>query len=450
MATGIVGQTNNPNLRDTFTNMENITFVGTFDTLLTGDGNANVIIGGSGADTIKGGDGNDIIYSEDGDDIVYGEGGDDTIFMSWGDDFEDGGSGVDTLATGGVSDTLTDVTYDLETGGVYVTGTTPNSGKFTNFENFKGGINLDGDLAGSNWNITINGSGSDNDILTSNGNDIINSGAGDDIINSGAGNDTIDGGDGNDSLSCGAGTDLINGGNGTDTINLEADGTWSTPYTIHEAWNINSSNTIYYKVKINGKNKFEDVIQGGNNADTLNLTTGSDAFFLHDTYASFHSSLSLSNDTYSKQNIDRLVSVETINGGDGDDLIDLTSPDTQLSDSMTLNGGTGKDIIWSSAGTDTLNGGDGDDVLFGGKGIDILTGGNGADTFEFCNQSDNDIIKDYNKADGDKLAFYVQNGDNQNVSFSGDTVTWGSLSIQLEGLTISSENDFIAEFNIVA
>ena len=87
---------------------------------------------------------------------------------------------------------------------------------------------------------------------------------------------------------------------------------------------------------------------------------------------------------------------------------------------------------------------------FGGKGIDTLTGGNGSDTFEFCNQSGNDIIKDYNKADGDKLAFHIQNGDNQNVSFSGDTVNWGSLSIQLEGLTISSENDFIAEFNIVA
>ena len=84
---------------------------------------------------------------------------------------------------------------------------------------------------------------------------------------------------------------------------------------------------------------------------------------------------------------------------------------------MNINGGSGKDIIWSSAGSDTLIGGDGDDVLFGGKGIDDLTGGKGADTFEFFNQSGNDIIKDYNKADGDKLAFYVQSGENQSVSF---------------------------------
>ena len=142
--------------------------------------------------------------------------------------------------------------------------------------------------------------------------------------------------------------------------------------------------------------------------------------------------------------------VEAINGGEGDDLIDLTSPDIQLSYSININGENGNDIIWSSAGTDTLNGGDGNDVLFGGKGIDNLTGGNGADTFEFCNQSGNDIIKDYNKSDGDKLAFYIQNGDSQSVSFSGDKITWGSLQIQLEGLTLSSENDYIVEYNIVA
>ena len=54
MTTGIVGQTNNPNKRDSFSNIENITFIGSFDiTLLTGDGNANIINGGSGNDTIK-------------------------------------------------------------------------------------------------------------------------------------------------------------------------------------------------------------------------------------------------------------------------------------------------------------------------------------------------------------------------------------------------------------
>ena len=66
------------------------------------------------------------------------------------------------------------------------------------------------------------------------------------------------------------------------------------------------------------------------------------------------------------------------------------------------------------------------------------------------NQSGNDIIKDYNKADGDKLAFYTQMGDNQSVSFSGDKITWGSLQIQLEGLTLSSASDVLVVYNSVA
>ena len=100
---------------------------------------------------------------------------------------------------------------------------------------------------------------------------------------------------------------------------------------------------------------------------------------------------------------------------------------------MALNGEAGDDVIWASSGADTLNGGDGNDVLFGGKGIDTLTGGNGTDTFEFCNQSGNDIIKDYNKGAGDKIVFYKQQSDSQDYSILGtDKVTWGSLSIELD------------------
>ena len=123
---------------------------------------------------------------------------------------------------------------------------------------------------------------------------------------------------------------------------------------------------------------------------------------------------------------------------------------SEKSHSIKINGENGNNMIWSSGETDTSNGGDGDDVLFGGKEIDNLTGGNGTGTFEFCNQFGNYIIKDYNKSDGDKLTFYIQSGDNQSVSFSGDKITWGSIQIQLEGLTISSANDFLVEYNTVA
>ena len=184
--------------------------------------------------------------------------------------------------------------------------------------------------------------------------------------------------------------------------------------------------------------------------DVILLTDNSDVFALDDAFSGFHQSLSLSKDLFGKDNIARIVSIEKISGEAGNDVIDLSSPNFELSDNILIEGGSGNDVIWASSGADTLNGGDGNDVLFGGKGIDNLTGGNGADTFEFCNQSGNDIIKDYNKSDGDKLAFYIQSGDNQSVSFSGDKITWGALQIQLEGLTLSSANDFLVEYNTVA
>ena len=43
MVKGEIGQTNNTNKRDTFTGIENITFIGNFTTFLTGNATANTI-----------------------------------------------------------------------------------------------------------------------------------------------------------------------------------------------------------------------------------------------------------------------------------------------------------------------------------------------------------------------------------------------------------------------
>ena len=114
---------------------------------------------------------------------------------------------------------------------------------------------------------------------------------------------------------------------------------------------------------------------------------------------------------------------------------------------MVLNGEAGDDVIWASSGADDLNGGDGDDILFGGAGIDNLTGGAGADTFEFENASGNDVIKDYNLSQGDKLKFYLQSGDPNSITLaSSNTVTWGSLSLTFDGANFTSLSNLSAEF----
>ncbi|NBT41211.1 MAG: calcium-binding protein, partial [Alphaproteobacteria bacterium] len=96
LSTGNMGQKDNPNRRDTFTSIENITFKGNFDAELTGDSNANIIRGGDGNDIIRGGDGDDVLYTGSGDDFLYGEEGNDTLISNGGGSQTlDGGSGQD-------------------------------------------------------------------------------------------------------------------------------------------------------------------------------------------------------------------------------------------------------------------------------------------------------------------------------------------------------------------
>jgi len=58
-------------------------------------------------------------------------------------------------------------------------------------------------------------------------------------------------------------------------------------------------------------------------------------------------------------------------------VVDLTSTRYTYGD-VTVNGGRGNDVLWTSAGNDTLDGGVGDDHLAGGLGNDVYvhdTGG---------------------------------------------------------------------------
>jgi Ca2+-binding RTX toxin-like protein len=68
-------------------------------------------------------------------------------------------------------------------------------------------------------------------------------------------------------------------------------------------------------------------------------------------------------------------------------------------------GGTSsaKTIIGGSTSS-TLTGGAGNDILIGGEGDDILLGGSGADTFVWqAGHSGNDVIKDFNTTEGDRI-----------------------------------------------
>lgn len=196
---------------------------------------------------------------------------------------------------------------------------------------------------------------------------------GDDIISTGLGNDTVLAGSGNDILMGGSGIDNLAGEAGADVIygNLEVD-------------------------YLDGGTG-DDTIFGGQNSGAARL----DAYGV----------------------LRQQDGVETIVGGDGNDSIFGNYGNDILS------GGAGNDTLFGGQNEDTLDGGAGDDLLLGNRENDNLTGGLGADTFFFATDGQgDDVVTDFNAAEGDKLAFTTaystsSSGSDLVITHGGGTVT---------------------------
>ena len=271
------------------------------------------------------------------------------------------------------------------------------------------------------------------------GDDVLHGGGGNDVLHGDEGNDAIYGDEGSDALYAGGGADLVMGGSGSDELYLSADGVWGAGYY--------AFNTDTHELKLlNGKNRFTDVVQGADDAgevdtDTLVLTDGSDAFFLDDIYSDVHASLELQTISEGFSSTARIKSIDSILGGLGDDIIDLSSVrfdmDTNLS--VSVYGEEGNDTLWGGDGPNVLNGGTGNDSLAGGSGNDQLTGGSGKDTFQFTASSGNDTITDFSVSETDTLEFYYQSSASSTISdlsISNGVITWNtgdqSQQVQLD------------------
>jgi Ca2+-binding RTX toxin-like protein len=98
----------------------------------------------------------------------------------------------------------------------------------------------------------------------------------------------------------------------------------------------------------------------------------------------------------------------TIDGGSGNDLL------TGGSARSVIIGGTGNDALYGGAGDDVLLGGDGNDDLCGGDGNDVLVGGNGNDIL--AGGDGRDVI--IGSQDNDQL----NGGNDEDVLIGGYTV----------------------------
>ncbi len=250
--------------------------------------------------------------------------------------------------------------------------------------------------------------------------------------------DIINGTTGNDEISTGLGADVVYALAGNDSITLTADSTWGSGYRATNVSNADSVGTGK-QIILMGLNKFSDVIDGGDDVDTLILTSGNDVFFIDDVYADHHSSLTLSSTTQGINSIARVIDLETINAGEGNDIVDLTSTNFILTDAVTINGEAGNDNLWGSNGGDTIDGGAGDDSIFGGAGSDTLTGGAGADVFQFTATSGSDVITDFAVSE-DSIELYYRAQDehtNADLSLSNGVLTWST----------SVSNDVLIDFS---
>ena len=286
-------------------------------------------------------------------------------------------------------------------------------------------------LAGDTAANQIDGLDGNDAMSGADGNDTLNGGAGNDSLDGGSGDDVLAGNDGDDMIKGGQGRDYLLGGAGSDSLALSASGTWSGSYRAQSdflvAAGVQSTQNKY--VSLNGMNRFETVSHGGDGADAVALTSGNDALFVDDAFSQLNAQASL--------DAGRLISIESIDAGAGDDLVDLTTLKFSLAGFSVL-GGTGNDTVWGGPGADTLQGGDGIDVLLGGAGNDTLTGGSGNDVFLFAANSGQDTISDF--ATGDKVRLLGGTGSGAVVTqTTNDTVlAWGGIQVTLAGVKLAT------------
>ena len=137
---------------------------------------------------------------------------------------------------------------------------------------------------------------------------------------------------------------------------------------------------------------------------------------------------------------ERIIGVDKIHSGEGDDLLDMTSGAIKQS-SIELVGGDGNDVIWAGTGNDILIGGSGDDQLNGGSGNDLLNGGSGENIFSFAGNFGDDVIQDWTYGTN---YLKIYNTNEVTPTVDDNVVSFGSFG------TITFQNtdfDLVAQIN---
>ena len=380
-------------------------------TIVADGGNGrDVLTSGSGNDTLAGGKGRDILSGGDGDDTLLGGDGNDLLRGGNGSDLTDGGAGNDTAD---FSDIPFAVTADLTAGtATYEVNGNLVQDTLISIENLNGS-ELSDTLAGDDQVNVLRGQAGNDTLIGRKGDDIMRGGAGNDrmIWNNGDGSDTMRGGGGQDA------TEVNGAAAAGDEFQLQSNGV-GTASPGENRVDFRRVNLGLFQLDIDGVENID--INGGGGDDSLDVQ-------------------SLAGTKLKQVNFD---------GGDGNDFLNGSSTDINI----FADGGAGDDILIGGAGDDILIGGDGADLLIGGAGDDILIGGRGTDLFRvgFGGVS---LVQEFNADEGDMIQIQqdmLPQSRMGSVDAVRNALTYDSNSgaIALEGVQIATIQAPVSGFDI--
>ncbi len=297
---------------DTLIGFENVIGSATMKNSLTGNWQANNLVGGAA------------------DDLLLGLDGSDTLTPGAGVDQIDGGKGSDTVNYGL---SMRGVSIDLSKAIVKGRGAAAGD-TLVSIEN------VIGSTTASN---TIRGNRKDNDISGSAKRDKLYGGAGDDVFRPGKGRDVLDGGTGIDTVDY---SDVLTSKNEDQiSVNLTGIAEYEVPifFSVENAIGSSGDDSLNGGAASNllKGNDGDDFITGEAGNDVLHGGNGNDVI---DGDKDPHSSI-------------KYVGRDRISGGSGNDQI---------------YGNAGKDRIRGDDGDDIIGGGSGADLLRGGTGADTF------------------------------------------------------------------------------
>ncbi|MFM9860635.1 hypothetical protein RUR49_19425 [Pseudoxanthobacter sp. M-2] len=322
-----------------YTDVENLTLLGSAHINGTGNGAANRIVGndgqnvldgGAGTDTLEGGDGKDTYVLGNGNDATFDTGGIDTITSTISRSLAPHGTveNLTLLGVGNIDGTGNALSNTI-------TGNAGNNVLYGGIDNY------------SNTDTLIGGLGNDTYVLSDQFDVVVEAaGGGTDTITS-AGGRSLAGYAHIENLTLVGGSSVSGTGNALDNVITG-----------------NSGHNF-----LSGKDGLDSLFGGGGNDD---YELGADNDFIHDTSGTDTVASSITRSLTSFTAIEYLV----------------------LTGSATINGfGNGaNNYIWGNTGNNTLDGAAGIDDLFGGAGADTLIGSSDSASDALSGEAGDDVL----------------------------------------------------------